>query len=325
MKLNSLKKMESDFIKNVLVLGTGNMGPGIALVFISANYQVTLWGPSEKSLIKGSDNFRRNVDDLMRDDLLTSSQADDYCSRLNLAGNLEAIAKDSHFIVEAISEQLEIKQNLFAKLEESTSPETIFASNTSTLLPSELNIKMKHKERLVVAHFWNPAYLAPLVEVCGSDLTSRDVIDATMELLKKTGNEPVLMRKEIHGFIGNRIMHAMNRESLALIGNGVCDPEDIDKVVLSSFGPRFANLGPMEYLDFSGLDLIKNIQGYLYQDLDTTKGVMPVVEKLYSENKLGIKTGQGLFNWSEKRNMIRKNRDKEFIRRLKGKKDPGRQ
>jgi len=208
---------------------------------------------------------------------------------------------------------------MFAKLEEICSIQTIFASNTSTLLPTALSHKIIHNERLLVAHFWNPAHLAPLVEVCGSPDTSVDVINTTMDLLRKIGNEPVLIRKEILGLIGNRIMHAMNREALALISNDVCDPEDIDKVVLSSFGPRFANLGPMEYLDFSGLDLIKNIQGYLYSDLDTTKGVLPIIDKLVSEGNLGIKTGKGLFNWSKKENNIRENRDKEFICRIKEK------
>jgi len=208
-----------------------------------------------------------------------------------------------------------MKQDMFAKLETICKTDTIFASNTSTLLTTPLQEKVQNKDRVIVTHFWNPAHLAPLVEVCGSPVTSQETIDTTMGILKKIGNEPVLMRKEILGFIGNRIMHAMNREALALIGDGVCDPEDIDKVVLASFGPRFANLGPMEYIDFSGLDLVKSIQGYLYGDLDTTGGVLPVVEKLVAEGKLGKKTGAGLFDWSKKEDKIRENRDKEFIRR----------
>ena len=168
-------------------------------------------------------------------------------------------------------------------------------------------------------HFWNPAYWAPLVEVCGSPYTSKKVIGTIMEILKTLGTEPILIRKEILGFIGNRIMHAMNREALALIGNDVCDPEDVDKVVLSSFGPRFSNLGPMEYLDFVGLDLIKSIQGYLYADLDKTQGVLPVIDKLVTEGNLGIKSGKGLFDWAKKENKIRKKRDIEFIRRQKRK------
>ena len=306
-------------IKNVLVLGTGNMGPGIALLFARKNYYVTIWGPTEEDAKGGIHNFMRNVDEMMQEGFLDNSQADELNSRIKVTNDLIDAARNSHFIVEAIPEQLELKQEMFAKLEELCSTQAIFTSNTSTLLPSALSIKMKHKERLLVAHFWNPAYLAPLVEVCGSPYTSKGVIDITMQILRKIGNEPVLIRKEILGFIGNRIMHAMNREALALIDNKVCSPEDIDKVVLSSFGPRFANLGPMEYLDFSGLDLIKNIQGYLYADLDTTQGVLPLIDKLVYKGNLGIKSGKGLFDWSKKENQIREKRDIEFIRRIKNK------
>jgi 3-hydroxybutyryl-CoA dehydrogenase len=305
-------------IKNITVLGTGNMGPGIAYLFAHANYPVIIWGPNEKDLTDGLNNFKKNVDDMAREGCLPKNQIGNIHSLIKFTTNLNEAGNNANFIVEAIPEQLELKQNIFSKLEDICSPKTIIASNTSTLLPSALSFKMKNKERLLVTHFWNPAYLAPLVEVCGSSYTSKEVIDTTMSILRKIGNEPVLIRKEILGFIGNRIMHAMNRESLALIGNDICDPEDIDKVVLSSFGPRFANLGPMEYLDFSGLDLIKNIQGYLYPDLDTTQGVLPVIDKLVSTGNLGIKSGKGLFDWSKKVNTIRENRDKEFIKRLKG-------
>lgn len=306
---------KSDSIKNVLVLGTGNMGPGIALLFARENYSVTMWGPTERDTKDGINNFKRNLDDMVREGFLEDSQADEVNSRIKVTDDLKDAAGNSHFIVEAIPEKLELKQHMFARLEELCSIHTIFASNTSTLLPSALSHEMNHKERLLVAHFWNPAYLAPLVEVCGGPYTSKEVIDTTMEILRKIGNEPVLIRKEIPGFIGNRIMHAMNREALALIGNDICTAEDIDKVILSSFGPRFANLGPMEYLDFVGLDLIKNIQGYLYADLDTTPGLLPVIDKLVSQGNLGIKSGKGLYDWSKRENKIREKRDMEFIRR----------
>lgn len=311
--------MNSNSIKNVTVLGTGNMGPGIAFLFARENFNVTIWGPSEKDKQDGINNFNRNVNDMVQEGFLESSRAESIYRLLKVTDDLVEAVKDAHFIMEAIPEQLELKQDMFAKLEEICPQQTIFASNTSTLLPTALSQKMYHKERLLVAHFWNPAHLAPLVEVCGSPFTSREVIDTTMEVLRKIGNDPVLIRKEILGFIGNRIMHAMNREALALIGNDVCDAGDIDRVVLSSFGPRFANLGPMEYLDFSGLDLIKNIQGYLYEDLDKTPGVLPLINKLVSEGNLGLKSGKGLFDWSKKINNIRENRDKEFIRRMKTK------
>lgn len=309
--------MNLNTIKNICVLGTGNMGPGIALQFARAGYQVILWGPDEKYKEEGILNFKRNLDDMVREGFMEDAEARQAHQRTCVTADLQEAAGDAHFIIEAIPEVLELKQDMYAQLEVLCSADAIIVSNTSTLLPTPLSEKMKHKERFLVAHFWNPAHLAPLVEVCGSPETLPENIGATMDILKKIGNEPVLMRKEILGFLGNRIMHAMNREALALIGAGVCEAEDIDMVVKSSFGPRFANLGPMEYLDFSGLDLIKNIQGYLYGDLDNTPGVLPQIDKLVSQGNLGLKTGKGLFDWSAKANHIRENRDKEFVRRLK--------
>ena len=309
--------MKTEDIKNVAVLGTGTMGPGITLQFARSGYRVTLWGRSTESLDRGEHNLQLNLDDLTREGILDAEEAGSILGNTNFTDDLEAAGKDAHFVVEAVPEILEVKQDLLAHLEEICSRDAILASTTSTLLPTLLSQKLKHKDRLLVAHFWNPAYLAPLVEVCGSPDTSGEVINSTMQVLTRIGNEPVLMRKEILGFLGNRIMHAMNREALSLISKGVCDPEDIDKVVNTSFGPRFAHLGPMEYLDAVGLDLVRNIQGYLYGDLDDTEGVLPVIDRLVSEGNLGRKTGRGLFDWTVKVDRIRENRDREFLRRLK--------
>ncbi len=309
--------MNLNEIHKIAVLGSGNMGPGIALQFALAGYPVVVWGLDERRRAKARSNFLKNLGDLLREGILDQEGADEIRRRTGFTTDLTEATKKVSFLVEAIPEVLELKQELFAQLEKSCSPDSIIASTTSTLLPSPLSEKMKHRERFLVAHFWNPAYLAPLVEVCGSPHTGQQVIDTTMDLLAKIGNEPVLMRREILGFIGNRIMHAMNREALALIGEGVCDAADIDRVVHASFGPRFAHLGPMEYLDATGLDLIRNIQGYLYGDLDTTPGVLPLIDELVKRGDLGKKSGRGLFDWSAREDRIRENRDKEFIRRLR--------
>ena len=139
-----------------------------------------------------------------------------------------------------------------------------------------------------------------------------------MNLLPKTGNAPVLMKKEFLGFVGNRLMRAMNREAISLVEKGVVSPEDIDKVINTSFGPRFANLGLLKYLDASGLDLIKSIQGYLYGDLDDTAGVMDYIEEKVDKGELGAKSGNGFFDWSNRSlDDIRYKRDIEFVRRKK--------
>jgi 3-hydroxybutyryl-CoA dehydrogenase len=177
---------------------------------------------------------------------------------------------------------------------------------------------MQNKSRMLVAHFWNPAHLCPLVEVCGNPETTEEVKQATMQLLTAIGNKPVLMKKEILGFIGNRLMHAMNREAISMIQKGIVSAEDIDMAVLNSFGPRFANLGLMEYLDFCGLDLIANIQDYLYDDLEKGGGTMPLVKELVDKGDLGAKSGKGLCEWDGKDpDDVRGRRDQEFMRRLK--------
>ncbi len=313
--------MQLNAIDTVAVLGTGNMGPGIAFHFARAGFRVFLWGRSEQSKEKGLTGFNKVLQDLQLEEIISEIQANEIAEKVNITSDLRKAVADAQFVVEAITENLEIKQDLFSKLEQYTSKNTIYASCTSTLLPSSISEKLVEKDRFLLTHFWNPAYLAMLVEVCGSPFTSELVVYNTMELLKKIGSEPVLVKKEIPGFIGNLIMHAMNREALHLIGEGVCTAEDIDKVVHASFGPRFTNLGPMEYLDFVGLDLIKAIQGYLYEDLNNTPGISNIIDELVEQGNLGRKTGRGLFDWSQKDGeKVRLNRDQEFLRRLKAKK-----
>jgi 3-hydroxybutyryl-CoA dehydrogenase len=184
-------------------------------------------------------------------------------------------------------------------------------------MPSQISERMSTRSRMLVAHFWNPAHLCPLVEACGSPETTDAVKQLTVALLRRLGNRPVLMRVEIPGFIGNRIMHAMNREAISLVQKGVCTAEEIDEAVLASFGPRFANLGIMEYLDFSSLDHVARIQSYLYDDLENGGGTMPLVADLVRRGRLGAKSGGGLCDWSSRTlEDARARRDVEFVRRL---------
>ncbi len=315
--------MLSQKIKHVTILGTGMMGPGIALLFARAGYQTFIWGPNAEEEEKGKDNFEHNVNDLFNQNIISQEEADRCRANTQVTCDWKTATENADFVVEAVLEILELKQDIFARLETSCPKTAILTSNTSTLLPTDISAKMTSPERMLVAHFWNPAHLVPLVEVCGHSNTDPAAINATLQLLKDIGQEPVHIKKEILGFIGNRIMHAMNREALALVSDGVCTPEDIDKVVLASFGPRFANLGLLEYLDFVGLDHIQRIQNYLYADLDSTPGPLPVINDKVEKNELGCKTGTGLFNWADRDpNGPRVRRDAEFLRRIQEKNKP---
>jgi len=310
--------MTLEDVRNVTVLGTGMMGPGIALLFAKAGYKTTMWGPDEQDIKSGEENLQRNIDDLLNQDILTRQEADQFKQNIIMSYDLETAVSNADFVSEAIPEILDLKQNIFAEMEQYAQQHAVLTSNTSGLMPSAISAKMAKNENMLVAHFWNPAHLVPLVEVCGHPETSQTAVDLTMDILKSIDKEPVLLRKEILGFLGNRVMHAMNREALALVSEGVCSPEDIDKVVLSSFGPRFANLGLLEYLDFCGLEHIQRIQQYLYGDLDNTPGALPVINQKVKDGDLGCETGKGLFDWSQRdKDGPRIRRDQEFVRRLK--------
>jgi 3-hydroxybutyryl-CoA dehydrogenase len=312
--------MQLSDIQNITILGTGMMGPGIALLFARAGYKTVIWGPDEDAEIKGRKNYIQHINTLLEQNIITPNEADICVANTNVTSDWDKALHQTDFVAEAVLEILDLKQDIFARLENTCPESAILTSNTSTLLPSDISAKMKNKSRMLVAHFWNPAHLVPLVEVCGNADTSAEAIDLTMQLLKNIGNEPVFIKKEILGFIGNRVMHAMNREALALVSNGVCTPEDIDKVVTTSFGPRFANLGLLEYLDFVGLDHIQRIQKYLYADLDSTAGPLAIIDDKVKKGELGCKTGVGLFDWSARDpDGPRIRRDQEFLRRIKDK------
>ncbi len=314
--LNRELAVDGQKVETIAVLGTGNMGPGIAVLFARAGRDVNIWAHSQGGARKALDDCRRIADDLVTHGLLDSAASTVVLERVRVTRKLAQAVGAADFVSESVVEDLSIKRVLLGEVMDLCPAHAVVSSNTSTLLPSCLQAGLPRPECLLVAHFWNPAQLAPLVEVCAGGQTSPRVVASTMELLQAAGKKPVLMRKEILGFIGNRLMHAMNREALSLIEAGVIDAEGIDQVVLASFGPRFANLGPMEYLDSIGLDLIQKIQEYLYADLDATAGQMPIIERRCREHKLGAKTGRGLMDWSAKNgDDAARRRDAEFYRR----------
>ena len=202
------------------------------------------------------------------------------------------------FVVEAAPEKLTLKQQIFADLEANVAADTILASNSSAIQSTEIGRHLKHRERVVGTHFWNPPHLVPLVEVIQTEKTSDAVIARTMELLRSVGLKPVHVRKDIPGFIGNRLQHALKREAIAMVAEGICDAETIDDVVKSGFGARMAVLGPMEQSDLVGLDLTLDIHEALIQHLDRTAGPHPYLRSKVAEGKLGMKTGEGFRHWT---------------------------
>jgi 3-hydroxybutyryl-CoA dehydrogenase len=280
------------------VVGGGLMGHGIAYLLAGAGHSVSVYEPSAE--IRASLPERlRSIVELLDGDAAT-------LDRITAHDTLAGAVRSAQFVFEAAPEKLELKQRIFADLEALVAPDTILASNSSAIPSTEIGRHLKHRARVVGTHFWNPPHLVPLVEVIQTEWTADDVVRRTMDLLASAGRKPVHVRRDIPGFIGNRLQHALKREAIALLASGVCDAETIDTVVKSGFGARMAVLGPMEQSDLVGLDLTLDISEVLVADLDRSTGPHPFLREKVAAGKLGMKTGEGFRRWTpEQANEVR--------------------
>jgi len=280
-------------IKNVLIAGGGMMGKNIAFVFSSnPAYDITVYDlfPTDVPGV-----IRKNVEPLG----LSEEELSERLSRIAFTTDIDSeLIKKADLVIEAVFEDMKVKRETFAKLEARCRPDTIFCTNTSVMSPSEISAELKYRERFVGTHFWNPGHLIPLVEVVKSDATSDETANTVMEVLAAVGKEPVLCKKDVPGFIANRMQHALWREAISIVENGIADAETVDKAVKYSFGLRLPQLGPMENADMVGLDLTYNIHEYILQHLEDSHKPSPLLTKLKEEGKLGFKSGEGFQSWT---------------------------
>ncbi len=206
--------------------------------------------------------------------------------------------RDADYVVEAVSENLPLKQKLFGEIERHVRPDTILASNTSVIPITSIMQGLKSRERALGTHWWNPPFLVPLVEVIGTQWTAPQAIAWTMDLHRAAGKKPAHVKKDVPGFIGNRLQHALWREAISLVEQGICDAETVDAVVKASFGRRLAVLGPIENADQIGTDLTLAIHEVVLPAVDSRPGPSPYLQKLVADGKLGFKSGEGFRKWS---------------------------
>jgi 3-hydroxybutyryl-CoA dehydrogenase len=272
------------------VVGGGLMGHGIAYLLAMCGHTVGIYETSAE-VRAGIPARVRAIADLLDDNAAG-------LDRISVHDTLSAAVKDATFVFEAAPEKLPLKQQIFAELEKLVAPTTVFASNSSAIPSTEIGRHLKHRERVLGTHFWNPPHLVPLVEVIQNEATAVDVVSATIELLRAAGRRPVHVKKDLPGFIGNRLQHALKREAIALVADGVCDAETLDTVVKDGFGARLAVLGPLEQSDLVGVDLTHDIHEVLIASLDRTAGPHPYLRELVKAGKLGVKTGEGFRTWT---------------------------
>ena len=274
----------------IAVVGAGLMGHGIAQVFALAGHAVAIHDPAAASLASVKARIETNLRDL----------GDDVAAvdRVTPNASLAATVRDADFVVEAALEDLALKQKLFGAIEAAARPDAILASNTSVIPITAIMAGLKARSRALGTHWWNPPYLVPLVEVIGTEWTSLPAIDFTMTLHRAVGKTPVHVKKDVPGFVGNRLQHALWREAISLVEHGICDAETVDTVIKASFGRRLAVLGPLENADLVGTDLTLAIHRIVLPAIESSTAPSPHLERLVAANKLGMKSGEGFRTWS---------------------------
>ena len=310
--------MKQDQISHAAVIGCGMIGPDIATVLLTHGVSVALVGIDDENVANGMRNVKRALDDLEAARVLSKDEKRGALARLSGGTGYAEAVSEADLVFEAVLEDVGVKQAVFAELERHARPDALLCSSTSGLSPLDIGEPLSDKARMAVTHFWNPPYLVPLVEIVPHPEMSEEYRSRVERFIASVGKEPVVLKKDIAGHIGNRLQHALYREALYLIEQGVATPDDIDRVVLNSFGPRFSAIGPMEYFDSCGLDLHQKVQSYLYPTLCNAEAVQDVVLRRIEDGKLGSKTGEGLYDWSERdEDDFRRRRNSRFIERLR--------
>jgi len=304
----------SSQISRVGVVGTGLMGSGIAAVFAAAGRTVFLFDKDPKRLEEATKRII-GIYEEMRGAGLTSLSQPEILSHIKPVSEL-ADLRTVEFIIEAVPEVLEIKQAVYRELETMAAERVILASNTSGFMPSKLSEFLAHPDRFIVAHFWNPPHAIPLVEVVPSQHTSAAVVERTIALLRESRAEPVLVEKEIPGFIGNRLQYAMLREALAIVRSGAASPEAVDTVMKASLGRRYATVGPLETADLGGLDTFLTIASHLMPELAKDEDVLELMRIRVEAGDTGLRSGKGFYPWPpERADQVIKRRNADLLRR----------
>ena len=291
------KKVQN--FQSVAIIGAGLMGHGIAQIFALSGRQVWLNDLEEDMLTQAELNIRKNLDVFVENDLISREEVGPALTRIKTTTSLEQAVGQADYVVEAVSENLALKQSIFKALDEICRPDTILSTNTSVISITEIAGQAQNRARIVGTHFWNPPHLIPLVEVVPGEETAPETVTLAFNLLKDLGKHPVRVKRDVPGFVGNRLQHALWREAISIVDQGIAEAAEVDEVVKMGFGMRLPVLGPLENADLVGLELTHAVQDYILKYLEASPEPAPILQRKIDQGNLGFKTGCGLQSWSE--------------------------
>ncbi|MGQ7933323.1 3-hydroxyacyl-CoA dehydrogenase family protein [Paraburkholderia sp. D1E] len=293
------RQQESSVSKAVIgVVGTGLMGVGIATQSALHGHRTIVHDVDLARLASVAPKAEAVLDELIDAGRIDPAAKQAALSRIETYAQLDVMAS-AQFVIEAIPEVLELKHRLYASLASLMADDAILASNTSGFPPDQLVAPLRAKERFLIAHFWNPPHMIPLVEVVPGTATAPEVTEQTAALMSAIGMEPVVLAKAIPGFVGNRLQFAVLREALNIVRSGAATPDVVDRVMKASLGRRWGIVGPIEGADMGGLDTFLDISTHLMPELAKDEDVLDLLRAQVNAGRVGVRSGAGFYEWDD--------------------------
>ena len=302
--------MTTEHIKKIGIVGAGTMGAGVAEIFAQFGYTVILYNRSKAGMQRALERIRSNVASI-------ETETDAAGAKIYTTHDLAELAQVD-LISESIAENLEVKQDIFRKLDEICDAKTLFTTNTSGLSISQIATAVSHPERFAGMHYFNPPQIVPAMEIIKGEATSDSTCEVLMDLAKQMQKQPILVQKDVPGFVASRLQFAVVREALHLVEEGIASPADIDAVMKHGLGLRWALLGPLEIADLGGLDIFNTVGSYVAKSMSNATDSPKVLQDLVAAGKLGAKTGSGFYDYPPgKASALIAERDEKLLEILK--------
>ena len=285
---------------SVVIIGSGMMGSGIAARSAAAGCRTYLFDTTYQRAEQGVITAFRHINQLYEHQIIGANSVQEAHDLLLPCADRESALSRARIVIEAITENLEAKQKLFEELDAALPPDIPIMSNSSGLQITKIAVRCVHPQRTMIAHFWFPAHLVPLVELVVGDNTNLRFVEAMKKELLSWGKAPVIVKRDLPGQLANRILQAVIREAVNIVQIGLASAEDVDTAIKMGMGIRLPAWGPLEHIDAVGLDLGASVQDSVLPEISDAKESAPVLRQLVDQGHLGVKTGSGFYDWARK-------------------------
>ncbi|MBZ9605974.1 5-formyl-3-hydroxy-2-methylpyridine 4-carboxylate 5-dehydrogenase [Phyllobacterium chamaecytisi] len=282
-------------IRNIAIIGLGTMGPGMAARLARGGLQVVAYDVAPAAIERARSML--GVAETVLD-ALGIAPPPAGVGTVRFTGDIGDAVSGADLVIENVPENISVKAEVYRTIDGLIGSDTIVASDTSGIPITKLQAHISHPERMVGMHWSNPPHIIPMIEVIGGEKTAPQTVATIRDLIRSIGLLPVVVKKDVPGFVENRVLYALLREAVDLVERGVIDPEDLDTCVSWGIGYKIAVIGPMALLDMAGLDIYKSVSSFLNADLSNRDDVAPMVLEKTNASKLGIKSGEGMFSYT---------------------------